>query len=152
MIEKLTNLIETQLHNAESDRRDAIKREEKMQQLLDTALNKPADKDREEKMQQLIEAALTRQQGGSDQTPQASKIPNNATPAPVLVQNASLREFSTWKQKLFDYMLLTGIDKASNDKKKAVLRSLLDDEWFRIAKFAIDVKMEDPGTTVETVL
>ena len=47
MIEKLTNLIETQLQNAESDRKDAIKREEKMQQLLDTALNKPADKDRE---------------------------------------------------------------------------------------------------------
>ena len=122
MIERLTKLMETQLNNAEAERRDAIKREEKMQQLLDTALNKPPDKDRDDKMQQLIEAALNRQPGGGDQAPQASKIPNNATPAPVLVQNASLREFSTWKQKLFDYMLLTGIDKASNDKKKAMLR------------------------------
>ena len=94
MIEKLTNLIETQLHNAESERREAIKREEKMQQLLDTALNKSPDKDRDDKMQQLIEAALSRQPAG-DQTQQASKIPSNATPAPVLVQNASLREFST---------------------------------------------------------
>ena len=61
MIERLTKLMETQLNNAEAERRDAIKREEKMQQLLDTALNKPPDKDRDDKMQQLIEAALNRQ-------------------------------------------------------------------------------------------
>ena len=140
--------MEDQLVAAEAERKEAVKREEKMQQLLETALNRPAT-ETEEKIQQLLEATLNKQ---ADPTQQASKIPSNATPAPVLVQNASLREFATWKQKLYDYMLLTGIDKANNERKKAVLRSLLDDEWFRIAKFAIDVQMDDENATVETVI
>ena len=60
---------------------------------------------REERMKNLLATALAREQ------PQKSKIPSNATPALMLVHNASLREFNTWKQKFEDYMLLTEISK-----------------------------------------
>ena len=126
LVNKLATMLQTQHERLEVERKDAIKREEKMQQLLERALQKP--------------------------TQQEGKIPSNATPAPMLLHNASLREFTTWRQKFNDYMLLTGIDKASVDRQKAVLRSLLDDEWFRIAKFALNIKMEDANITVEQII
>ena len=129
MITKLTEMIKQQHDRLESEKKESIKREEKMQQLLDTALSKMPE---------------VRNQG--------NKIPSNATPAPVLVHNASLREFTTWSHKFKDYMLLTGIDRDTNERQKAVLRSLLDDEWFRIARFALNIKMDDMGITVDAII
>ena len=70
----------------------------------------------------------------------------------MLLHNASLREFTTWKQKFYDYSLLTGISKVPNNQQKAVLRSLLDDEWFRVTKFALNINMEAETITVEGML
>ena len=131
LIQKLADMLKQQQTMLEVQREEGNKREEKMQGLLEAALsNKPPD--------------ASSQPG--------NKIPSNATPAPMLVHNASLREFTTWRQKFTDYVLLTGIDKASNERQKAVLRSLLDDEWFRITKFALNIQMDDAGTTVDTII
>ena len=129
LVNKLAAMLQQQHDKLDEERKDSIRREEKMQSLLEAALQKMPDE---------------HQQG--------KKIPTNATPAPMLLHNASLREFTTWNQKFTDYMLLTGINNATNDRQKAVLRSLLDDEWFRIAKFALNIKMEDGNTTVETII
>ena len=129
MITKLSEMLQKQHDRMEAEKKDSVKREEKMQQLLDTALSKMPD---------------VRNQG--------NKIPSNATPAPVLVHNASLREFTTWAHKFKDYMLLTGIDRDTNERQKAVLQSLLDDEWFRIATFALNIKMEDMNVTVDNII
>ena len=129
LVNRLAELLQRQHDSMEEERLEGKKREEKMQILLETALAKVPEINRSE-----------------------SKIPSNATPAPVLVHNASLREFTTWRQKFTDYILLTGVSKASNDRQKAVLRSLLDAEWFRITKFALNIKMEDVNTTVETIM
>ena len=130
LIKKLTTMIETQNTALQTERAEAVEREKRMQTLLETALSrvKPPEQN------------------------QGNKIPSNATPAPTLIHSASLREFATWKQKLLDYMLLTGIDKAPAQKQKAVLRSLLDDEWYRITKYALAIDMEDNDTTVEIIL
>ena len=127
-IAKLAEFMQKQSEIMEEARKDNVRREERIQALLETALQKP------------------------DPGNANMKIPSNATPAPTLLHNASLREFATWKQKFNDYSLLTGIAKANNNQQKAVLRSLLDDEWFRITKFALNIKMEEEATTVETII
>ena len=135
MMEQLGKMLAEQMARSEAERKEAIKREERMNELLQTALRKiPAD---------------TLQ---PHQVERKEKIPNNATPAPILTQNATLREFVTWKQKVEDFMLLTGIDQADNDRQKAVLRSLLDEEWFRVVKFALNIDMDDITVTIHTVI
>ena len=71
------------------------------------------------------------------------KKPTNATPAPRLSHNCSLREFSNWKIKLDDYILLNNVNKLQLIEQKAVFRSLLDDEWLRIIQFVIDTKIDE---------
>ena len=137
VITRLTALIQQQAEAMETERKESTKREERMQALLENAIHK---------LPNIDENASTR-------PPQsATKIPSNATPAPHLSHNASLREFVTWKQKFNDYILLTGVDKASNNRQKAVLRSLLDDEWFRVTKFALNIDMELEATSVDAVI
>ena len=123
LVAQLTELLQKQHDSMEEERVESRKREDKMQALLEAALSKRLE------------------------SKHSDKIPSNATPAPMLVHNASLREFSTWKQKFADYSLLTGISTATNERQKAVLRSLLDDEWFRIPRFALSIKMDDDTTT-----
>ena len=92
MMEQLGKMLAEQMARSEAERKEAIKREERMNELLQSALRKiPA-----EPMQPYQQVERT------------EKIPNNATPAPILTQNATLREFVTWKQKVEDFMLLTG--------------------------------------------
>ena len=134
IIKQLTDLIERQAVAMEAQRKESTEREERMQLLLAGALKRiPPDE-------------------GEEQKTPTTKIPSSATPAPHLSHNASLREFSTWKQKFKDYILLTGVDNASNNQQKAVLRSLLDDEWFRIVKFTLNLDMEEEETTVDAIL
>ena len=137
VITRLTALIQQQAEAMETERKESTKREERMQALLENAIHKLPNID----------------ENASARPPQsATKIPSNATPAPHLSHNASLREFVTWKQKFNDYILLTGVDKASNNRQKAVLRSLLDDEWFRVTKFALNIDMELEATSVDAVI
>ena len=132
LLNKMATLMQQQSERMDKERQDSIKREERMQTLLENALQVP--------------------RGHPERHNTNIKIPTNATPAPILLHNATLREFTTWKQKFNDYILLTGIHKADNNQQKAVLRSLLDDEWFRIAKFALNIRMEEEDTTVETII
>ena len=135
-IAKLTELMQAQSARMDEERRASIEREERMQTLLENALDK---------VPKVPVPAVEESHG-------KNKIPTNATPAPMLLHNASLREFTTWKQKFNDYRLLTGISKVPNNQQKAVLRSLLDDEWFRVTKFALAINMESEDTTVETII
>lgn len=141
MLEKLGQMLADQLSRSDAERKEAVKREERMNSLLQEAL---------------LKIPTEQQQPHQGQQPQhegrESKIPNSATPAPILSQNASLREFMTWKQKFTDFTLLTGVDKDTNDRQKAVLRSLLDDEWYRIVKFALNIDMKNPTVTVKTII
>ena len=109
-------------------------------------------KQREERMHAMLAKAIERKSDEPNRGDGRKKIPTNATPAPVLLHGSSLREFAVWRQKFYDYRLLTGIDKLSNNEQKAVLRSLLDDEWFRVTKFALNINMDNGTTTVDTVV
>lgn len=141
LLEKLGQMLEAQLARSDNERKESMKREERMNNLLQEALQKiPVEHNQTQQPTQLQEQR------------NQCKLPNNATPAPILVQNATLREFTTWKQKFEDFTLLTGVDKESNDRQKAVLRSLLDDEWFRVVKFALNIDMESPTVSVKTVI
>ena len=131
LLKQMATLMKEQTDRMNEEREEATKRELRLQTLLESALKKePAD----------------------DRNQKPTKIPNNATPAPMLSSNATLREFTTWAQKYNDYSLLTGIHKAPNYQQKAVLRSLLDDEWFRVVKFALGIEMENDETTVEIII
>lgn len=130
ILAKMALLMKDQNDMMTAEREESVKREQRMQALLESALTKLPVQDETQK----------------------AKIPSNATPAPMLSNNATLREFATWKQKFEDYSLLTGIHKAPNDQQKAILRSLLDDEWFRVAKFALNIQMESDETTVDTII
>ena len=133
LLRTMATLLEQQQTTMATEREEAKKREENMQKMLEKALGAPNPKDKSN--------------GETNK-----KIPVNATPAPMLSHSASLREFSVWRQKLADYMLLTGINKTSNDRQKAVIRSLLDDEWVRITKFALDIDMDEDNVDVENIL
>ena len=65
------------------------------------------------------------------------KLPASATPAPRLSGGASLREFSTWKERLNGYNMLTGVDKLSQKEQRASPYTIVDDEWYRIIKFGL---------------
>ena len=94
IVTQLTALIKQQTDAMAAERKEATKREERMQQLLENAIQKLPKTEEDE------------QQGGG-RTPEtvSTKIPANATPAPHLSHNASLREFVTWKEKFKDYIL-----------------------------------------------
>ena len=129
------------------------KQTEVMQQQTETmGQERQESKLREQRLEALVEATLNKGPSDEGRENTNKKIPTNATPAPLLQHSASLREFAIWKQKFKDYCLLTGINKASNDRQKAVLRSLLDDEWFRITKFALSIDMAEETTTIEAVI
>ena len=124
ILAQMAKLMQEQNERMDEERQQSAKREENMRILFENVVDK------------LPNPAPV------PPVPEANpKIPSSATPAPMLLHNASLREFVTWKQKFSDYCLLTGVDKVTNNEKKAVLRSLLDDEWFRVAKFALNIKM-----------
>ena len=130
LLAQMAELMKQQTERMNEEREEASKREQRLQTLLENAMKKEPT-------------------GNENQKP---KIPSNATPAPMLSSNATLREFATWTQKYHDYSLLTGIHKAPNNQQKAVLRSLLDDEWFRVAKFALGIEMGNEETTVDTII
>ena len=81
LIEQLAGLLQQQHDKMEEQRQEGIRREEKMEGLLQQALAMKTE--------------------GSQP---GNKIPSNATPAPMLAHNASLREFTMWKQKFTDYI------------------------------------------------
>lgn len=70
-----------------------------------------------------------------------------ATPAPRLVEGASLREFSSWRDKFKGYALLTGLNDLPQDSQTAALMSLLDDQWTRVLRHGLDVDISTSDTT-----
>ena len=85
-------------------------------------------------------------------TASAPKKPTNASPAPRLHSNCSLREFSNWKTKFLDYSLLNNVHKLETKEQKAVFRALLDDEWLRILQFVLQTKLDDNSTSIDEVI
>ncbi|KAK3895208.1 hypothetical protein Pcinc_001068 [Petrolisthes cinctipes] len=72
----------------------------------------------------------------SDHRPASSETPPNlnpaSTPAPFLTSSASLRDFTAWKMKFDGYMLLTHADKLPQKEQRAILLSLLNEDWDRV--------------------
>ena len=85
-------------------------------------------------------------------TASTPKKPTNASPAPRLHSNCSLREFSNWKTKFLDYSLLNNVHKLETKEQKAVFRALLDDEWLRILQFVLQTKLDDNSTSIDEVI
>ena len=119
-----------------------------------------ASNQREQRMAELVTQALQgRSETSSDNANTVSRtteyaasrprLPAHATPAPRLVCSASLREFSSWREKYEGYRLLTGLDSLPVKEQRAALLTLLDDEWTRIVRYSLDV---DDGTNVDDLL
>ena len=99
-----------------------------------------------ETQKQLTEQ-ISRSNGSSVQ-----KKPTNASPAPRLNANCSLREFSSWKLKWADYCLLNNVEKLELKEQKAVFRSLLSDEWYRVIQFVLQIKLDDESITNNEII
>ncbi|KAK3895215.1 hypothetical protein Pcinc_001075 [Petrolisthes cinctipes] len=94
---------------------------------------------RDERMVAMMECLLS--PGGvastsSDHRPASSETPPKlnpaSTPAPFLNSSASLRDFTAWKMKFDGYMLLTHADKLPQKEQRAILLSLLNEDWDRV--------------------
>ena len=115
---------------------------------------------REQRMADLVTQALRGRQGSasgddddsqtSDTTNSRPRLPPSATPAPRLVCSASLREFSSWREKYKGYRLLTGLDSLDIPEQRAALLTLLDDEWTRVIRYSLDVTDATPIDTLLT--
>ena len=115
---------------------------------------------REQRMADLVTQALRGRQGSasgdgddsqtSDITISRPRLPPSATPAPRLVCSASLREFSSWREKYKGYRLLTGLDSLDVPEQRAALLTLLDDEWTRVIRYSLDVTDATPIDTLLT--
>ena len=116
------------------EKKESVKREERMQKMLEDALQKIPEKP------------------AKPAAEPKTKIPSNATQPPILNHNSSLREFTTWKQKYHDYCLLTDVANAPIQHQKALLRSLLDDEWYRIVKYALNIEMDNEQYSTEEII
>ncbi|KAF0292813.1 hypothetical protein FJT64_009265 [Amphibalanus amphitrite] len=68
----------------------------------------------------------------------------------ALWMDNSLREFSTWKERLNGYNMLTGVDKLSQKEQRASLYTIVDDEWYRIIKFGLS-DVTDTSDLDETI-
>ncbi|KAG0722568.1 hypothetical protein GWK47_044236 [Chionoecetes opilio] len=96
---------------------------------------------REERMVAMMERLLSPGGSGaasSDHRPATNdapaRLPGAATPAPFLTSSASLRDFAAWKMKFDGYMLLTRADNLPPKEQRAILLSLLDEDWTRVIR------------------
>lgn len=105
---------------------------------------------REERMSQLLERAVSRREATSSEdgqaqaSPEEVKFPASAAVAPHLSSSASLREFDAWRHKFRGYVALMKISALPLVEQKAVLSSVVDDEWSRTLRFTIDAA-DDAG-------
>ena len=73
-----------------------------------------------------------------------------ATPAPRLHEGASLREFTSWRDKFKGYALLTGMSSLPRETQTAALIALLDDQWTRTLRHGLDTDVDT--SDIETIL
>ena len=139
-VDQLSALLSQQLQAMAEERQEAREREarptERLLQLTSTATTQQETKPSQQ----------------SSNQPATSRLPSSATPAPRLFSGASLREFSSWKDKYDGYCLLTGIKNMSSEEKKAALFALLDDEWLKIVKFSLNLDMSKDTVTTEMIV
>ena len=74
-------------------------------------------------------SATTSSETPSFDTAAPRRLPASATPAPHLSSSASLRDFAVWREKLNGYLLLTGASALPVTSQRAVLLSLVDEDW-----------------------
>ena len=153
-IEKLTQLLLQQAELSARREEQSARREEQSAQ-------------REERLAQLVEqlaagcqplAAASGESGvpasqttssetPSSETPSSDTVaaaaprslPASATPAPHLSSSASLRDFTVWREKLDGYLLLTGASALPIASQRAVLLSLVDEDWHRVLRYGLNV-------------
>ena len=119
---------------------------------------------REERLAGMLERLMSRPPSAAPDTPgvadgQASaaaaaaarppmRMPASATPAPHLTSSASLRDFTVWKEKFHGYMMLTGAATLPVEGQRAVLLSLLDEDWHRVIRYGVGVAEDAALETV----
>ena len=91
--------------------------------------------------------------GASDASAETAATPSAprrlgtmSTPAPRLLEGASLREFADWRTKFNGYALLTGLWDLSQETQTAALISLLDDQWTRTLRHSLDINIDTSST------
>ncbi|KAG0702459.1 hypothetical protein GWK47_025098 [Chionoecetes opilio] len=110
---------------------------------------------REEHMVAMMERLLSPGGGvaaSSDHRPATNdalaRLPAAGTPAPFLTSSASLRDLAAWKMKFDGYMLLTRVDNLPPKEQRAILLSLLDEDWTRVIRYALPVAEDTPAKEV----
>ena len=67
------------------------------------------------------------------------RLPASATPAPHLSSSASLRDFAVWREKLNGYLLLNGASALPVTSQRAVLLSLVGEDWHGVLRYGLNV-------------
>jgi len=73
-----------------------------------------------------------------------------ATPAPRLMEGASLREFASWRDKFEGYATLTGLYDLPPASQTAALVALLDDQWTRTLRHGLDIDVST--SDIQTII
>ncbi|KAG0702593.1 hypothetical protein GWK47_025078 [Chionoecetes opilio] len=116
-----------------------------MEQLANLIVQQTAfSAQREERMVAMMERLLSPGGAGaasSDHRPATNDAPARlpAAATPFLTSSASLRDFDAWKMKFDGYMLLTRADNLPPKEQRAILLSLLDEDWTRVIRYALPV-------------
>ena len=84
-------------------------------------------------------SATTSSETPSSDAAAPRRLPASATPAPHLSSSASLRDFAVWREKLNGYLLLTGASALPVTSQRAVLLSLVDEDWHRVLRYGLNV-------------
>ncbi|KAG0695363.1 hypothetical protein GWK47_026936 [Chionoecetes opilio] len=127
-----------------------------MEQLANLLVQQTAlSAQREERMVAMIEWLLSPFGGvaaSSDHRPATNdapaRLPAAATPAPFLTSSASLRDFAAWKIKFNGYMLLTRANNLPPKEQRAILLSLLDEDWNRVIRYTLQVAKDTPAKEI----
>ena len=140
-IERLTALLVRQSEMAAQAQQEAALRDERLAAMFERVMT------RERPASSPPAAGTNAVVPSTDSAVPARRLPAGALNAPRLTSAASLREFGVWKKKMEDFQLLARLDSLPVKEQRAVLTSLLDDDWSRIVRYnlhvATDAGIED---------
>ncbi|KAK3875281.1 hypothetical protein Pcinc_019836 [Petrolisthes cinctipes] len=138
-VEQLTALLVQQAEMARQAQEESRRREGRLNDVLEQLISRQVGNPGREDSQA----------GAVEATPQHVKFSPSAALTPHLSSSASLREFDAWRHKFRGYVALTKVTSLPLVQQKAILTSMLDDEWTRTLRYVVDVA---DGAQLEEVL
>ncbi|KAK3868203.1 hypothetical protein Pcinc_026391 [Petrolisthes cinctipes] len=138
-VEQLTALLVQQAEMARQAQEESRRREGRLNDVLEQLISRQVGNPGREDSQA----------GAVEATPQHVKFSPSVALTPHLSSSASLREFDAWRHKFRGYVALTKVTSLPLVQQKAILTSMLDDEWNRTLRYVVDVA---DGAQLEEVL